>query len=99
MTKAFLNQDTIFSARTLQFRNIELNCKKTTTGIKFGEAVIPRTEESSLSSFYLFMDAQDTPNRQGKTFRAFGHMKRHCLKIPVQPLIDGGGGAQAAPSG
>ncbi len=95
MTKAFLNQDTVFNTRTLQFRNIELNCKKTTTGIKFGEAVIPRTEESSLSSFHLIMDTQDTRERQGKAFRAFGHMKRLCLKIPLQPVALGGGGSKA----
>jgi len=95
MTKAFLNQDSVFETRTLQFRNIELNCKKTTTGIKFGEAVIPRTEESSLSSFHLFMDAQDSRDRQGKAFRAFGHLKRLCLKIPVAPLVDEGSSAKA----
>lgn len=85
MTKAFLNKDTVFGVGTLQFRNVSFDCKKTTTGIKFGERVIPRTEESSQSSFHLFMDSKDTPEIQEQAVRAFGHMKRLCLKIPMHP--------------
>ena len=85
MTRAFLNKDTIFGVRTLQFRNIGIDCKKTTTGIKFGERVIPRTEESSQTSFHLFIDSLDTKDKEEVAVRAFGHMKRLCLKIPKQP--------------
>jgi hypothetical protein len=90
MAKAFLNQDTVFDASTLQFRNVTLECKKTTTGIKFGERVVPRTEESSVNSFHLFMDNDDTKKKQSTAIRAFGHLKRLCLKIPVLPVASAG---------
>ena len=82
MTRAFLNKDTVFGVRTLQFRNIDIDCKKTTSGIKFGEMVVERTEESTQSTFHLFIDSFDTTDKEEKAVRAFGHMKRLCLKVP-----------------